>query len=223
MHGLRRGRLTLGMGAAVITVAAAVVATAPGSAARPAPSHFSGSVSVFGRNPTAAAGVRAYIGATECGVGAIKGTYALNALAAQDKPGCGTEGAEVKFAVGDYWANETAPWAAGAFQDLDLSAPRLQSLTLAPGCNEDIKSTFSNKTAIADLVQMIQPAENLQAVWKRAGKEWQSFFPDGRDVDNTLKTIDRGELITVCVGDSAALSLPIPAPTPASSATPASR
>jgi len=223
MRHLRPGRGTLATGAALFSFVIGVAATAPHSAARPAPSHFSGAVSVFGRNPTAAAGVRAFIGATECGSGAIKGTYALNALAAQDKAGCGADGAVVKFAVGDYWANETAPWSAGAFQDLDLSAPRLQSLALTPGCNEDIKSTFANKTTIADLVQMVQPPENLQAIWKRAGKEWQSYFPDGQDGDNTLKTIDRGEPITICVGDSAALSLPIPAPAPAGSATPAAR
>jgi len=206
--------------ALAIVLAAASIGGAS-AVARPAPSHFTGGLAVFGKAPTGSAEIHAYIGNIECGGGKLTGSaYALNVLSSQDKTGCGTEGVEVKFTVGDYWANETGQWSAAAFQQLDLSGPRLQSLSLAPGCNDDIKLTFSNGTTIADLVSFVQPADNLEAIWKRGNNAWQSYFPNGQDADNTLKTVNKNDLITVCVTDSAALSLPIAAPAPPAAARP---
>jgi hypothetical protein len=159
--------------------------------------------------------MHAYIGKTECGGGKVSAAgYALNVLSSQDKSGCGSEGAEVKLTVGDYRANDTGRWSAAAFQQLDLSGPRLQSLSLAPDCNDDIKQTFSNGTTIADLVGFVLPSDNLEAIWKRSNNAWQSFFPNGQDADNTLKTVNKNDLVTICATDSAALSLPIAAPSP---------
>ncbi|GEM_PF-2217441 len=206
-----------------LALAGALAIAANGRVAgRPAPAHFSGGVAVFGRIPTPGASIRAYVGATLCGTGTLKGTYAMNVLSDQDRPGCGTDNADVKIAIGDYWANETGQWQAGAFQDLDLSAPRLNSTDLQPGCTDGIKVTLSNNTTIADLVSLVQPAENLQAIWKHAAKDWQSWFPDGQDADNTLKTVSKGDTITVCVSDASSLSMPIPAPPPPASPTPSS-
>ncbi len=205
-------------------IAAALLTGLGGAASgRPAPSHFSGGVAIFGRTPTPGASVRAYVGATLCGSATLKGGYAVNVVAAADRAGCGTDNGDVKFAVGDYWANETGQWQAGAFQQLDLSAPRLTSTDLQPGCTDGLKVTLADNTAIGDLVSLIQPAENLQAIWKRSGKDWQSWFPDGQDADNTLKTVNKGDTLTICVSDESSLSMPIPAPPPPSTATPAAR
>src|SRR5579885_2711669 len=205
-------------------IAAALLAGLGGTASgRPAPSHFSGNVAIFGRTPTPGAAVRAYVGATLCGSATLKGGYAVNVVAAEDRAGCGTNDGDVKFAVGDYWANETGQWQAGSFQQLDLSAPRLTSTDLQPGCTDGLKVTLANNTSVADLVSLIQPAENLQAVWKRSGKDWQSWFPDGQDADNTLKSVSKGDTLTICVSDESSLSMPIPAPPPSATATPAAR
>src|SRR5689334_14050608 len=159
---------------------AAIVLAANGAAGGPAPSHFSGGIAIFGRSPTPGASVRAYVGTTLCGSATVKGGYAINVVAAQDHGGCGTDSGEVKFAIGDYWANETGNWQPGAFQQLDLSAPRLSSVDLQPGCTDGLKVTLSDNTAVGDLVSLVQPAENLQAIWKHSGKDWQSWFPDGQ-------------------------------------------
>lgn len=220
----RRFFAPLTAGIASVAVVGALLTGLGGTAAgRPAPSHFSGNIAIFGRTPTPGASVRAYVGATLCGSATLKGGYALNVVAGQDRAGCGTDDADVKFAVGEYWANETGQWQGGAFQQLDLSAPRLSSVDLQPGCTDGLKVTLADNTAVADLVSLIQPAENLQAIWKRAGKDWQSWFPDGQDADNTLKTVNKGDTLTVCVSDESSLSMPIPAPPPPATATPSSR
>lgn len=125
-------------------------------------------------------------------------------------PGCGGPGATVTFKVGDYWANETGLWQAGQPQSLELTGPRMRMTTLVQGCGNQATITFTNKTAIKALRAAIEPEATLAGIWKWNAKvgQWDGNFPNAPDALNTLKTIDRLDVIWICATGSANLTQP---------------
>jgi hypothetical protein len=78
-----------------------------------------------------ACSVPAYIPPVSCGQpppvtppsdpGPITGKYAISVLSASERPGCGYEGAQVDFYVGDTRATATATWHAGESQQVNVT------------------------------------------------------------------------------------------------------
>lgn len=175
------------------------------------PGRFHGTVLLYGKKPTGTLTVTAYIGATACGSGSVRsGVYAVNVKASQDAAGCGTAGATIWFKLGDYWANETGTWVQGQPQTLNLTAPKMRTDPLVSGCGNQLTVSFANKTPIKTLRTAIEPAEALLAIWKWNGQtgQWEGDFAGAPDSVNTLKTVNRLDVIWICTGGSAAILQP---------------
>ena len=102
------------------------------------PSRFAGSVLVDGAAPAAGTAITAMIGSTTCGVTTVQmngseARYVLDvpALDPGATPNCGTDGAVVKFYIGDKLAAETGTWANYQLSVLNLTytTPPTQTAT----------------------------------------------------------------------------------------------
>ena len=105
------------------------------------PSRFAGSVLVDGAAPAAGTAITAMIGSTTCGVTTVQmngseARYVLDvpALDPGATPNCGTDGAVVKFLIGDKLAAETGTWANYQLSVLNLTytTPPTQTATATP-------------------------------------------------------------------------------------------
>jgi hypothetical protein len=105
------------------------------------PSRFAGSVLVDGAAPAAGTVITAMIGNTTCGVTTVfmngaEARYTLDvpALDPGATPNCGTDGAVVKFLIGDKLAAETGTWANYQLSVLNLTytTPSTQTATASP-------------------------------------------------------------------------------------------
>ena len=91
------------------------------------PSVFLGTVTADGGPVAADVEVAAFIGDVDCSSthttyisgGASK--YIAQVAHESERAGCGTDGAEVRFRVGNRWATQTGTWSAGAPQTLNLT------------------------------------------------------------------------------------------------------
>jgi hypothetical protein len=138
------------------------------------------------------------------------GVYAVNVKAQQDAPGCGAAGSTVWFKLGDYWANETGPWIQGQPQTLNLTGPKMDTEALVAGCGNQLTVSYANKTPVKTFRAAIEPASELLAIWKWNGKtgEWDGDFAGAPESVNTLKTLDRLDVVWVCTGNGASLVQP---------------
>jgi hypothetical protein len=83
--------------------------------------QYSGTVRVGGQEVHGSA-VKAYVADTFCGEAeGLRGTYGVIVPPAELKPGCGEEGAVVRFMIGEDEADQIAQWAAGR-HELNLTA-----------------------------------------------------------------------------------------------------
>lgn len=89
--------------------------------AGPPYAQYSGTVSVGGQHVHGST-VKAYVADTLCGEAmGLVGTYAVIVPPAELKPGCGEEGAVVRFMIGEVEAEQIAQWATGR-HELNLTA-----------------------------------------------------------------------------------------------------
>jgi hypothetical protein len=193
-------------GAATPTATPSPTSTPPPSP----PGLFQGTITLFGKKPSGSVSVVAYVSGKECGSGKVgSGGYAVTVKSAAELVGCGTPGATVTFKVGDYWAFETGNWLLGLPQKLDLTGPKTSTTQLGPGCN-NVSLTFANKTPIKTIREALNPPDNLTSIWKWNGKTstWDGDFPSAPAALNTLKTVDRLDVVWMCVSDDANLQQP---------------
>jgi hypothetical protein len=185
--------------------------TATPTAAPLLPARFQGTVMMFGKKPSGSLTVTAYVGSAACGTGTVKsGVYSVNVKAQQDAAGCGTSSSTVWFKLGDYWANEIGSWTGGQPQSLNLTGPKMKTDALAAGCSNQMTVTFANKTPTKTLRAAVEPATELLAMWKWNAKtaQWDGDFPGAPDSVNTLKTLDRLDIIWVCTSNGGNLVQP---------------
>lgn len=121
----RLKRITLA--AMVVGAAFAAMTIAPAAAQAPPepPARFVGSVVVDGAPAPAGTTIEARVGATTCGVANVfmlgsEARYTLDAAGAISQPGCGTDGAQVRFYVGGA-AAQTGAWRNYELNTLNLS------------------------------------------------------------------------------------------------------
>lgn len=111
-------------------VAAAALALSVGIGATPSaqaqlpPARFYGAAIMGGQAAPAGTEVRAYVGGTECGIGAVndEGRYVVDVKTlSEDAPNCGYEGAAVTFTIAGQSAFQTGEFQVGYFVELNLS------------------------------------------------------------------------------------------------------
>jgi hypothetical protein len=86
------------------------------------PSRFFGRLTVNGRSGLGER-ITAFIGGVVCGTGYAdsNGSYRVDVLSADERPGCGVPGATVQFQVEGVMSAQTATWRNGAFTAVDLA------------------------------------------------------------------------------------------------------
>lgn len=205
---------------ALMTGALALAALAGGRAAgaqsQNAPAFYYGDVKLFG-DAAKTGVVVAMIGGTECGSGALKsGAYSLVVLS-----NCGPADAngQITFKLvfaragkgpeDAYLARMNAPESfvgAGEPRKLDLQFPDIadEPLTWTEGC-APVVSKFANKTAVETFASFISPAKNLESMWRWDTKKnaWSGYVPGpaGDALFKTMKDINRGDTVYLCVAD----------------------
>lgn len=175
------------------------------------PGRFQGSLTMWGKKPAGSLTVTAYIDGIACGSAPVRsGAYGITVKREQDLPGCGRQDAPVRFKVGDYWLNEGGRWNSGIPQSVDLTGPKVVRTPMAPGCTTQLTLTFSDKTPIKSVRAAVQPAEALVAIWRwnGAAARWDADFPTAPDALNTLKTVDRLDVVWVCASAIATIDQP---------------
>ncbi len=178
------------------------------------PARFSGKLTfATGFKAPSKAALAVYSDAdTKCVEGTVSsGAYAVNVPRGVDRPGCPSPGSAVYFKLGDYWAVQSGNWVAGMPTALDLTFPKMDSVALGPGCTQ-ATTTFSNGTAVKSIIDNLNPADTLVALWRWNGQDWEGYFPGAPAGLNSMKTVNRLDVLWVCTPSGTTLTRPAVAP-----------
>ena len=235
-HPLRLVVAPLVVGAAAVALFASR-ADHTGTARAQVPNRLYGSVTLNGSPAPTGTTITAYTGDKVCGTTTVSGTV-INATTPPyvypyqfDVPNGAFDqackpGAVLTFKVGTATAGQTYTLGdSGNFTRLDLTAPGVpnvptpvptatatpaptRAISLAFGCT-DYTSTFPDGTTPDAIVAAVSPSANFSGLWRYDGDQtgYRGFAPGAADA-NDLTTVKRGEVLRICVTDTATLTAP---------------